>query len=91
TAIEDAAALRLLSDLPEKIKPLYIDAWKEWFQGESREARLVHDVDAFEMALQSEEYAQSGYDQSMLLEFKKYASARIKSDAVRTLLKLLVK
>ncbi|MEM3386301.1 MAG: HD domain-containing protein [Nitrososphaerales archaeon] len=90
-ALEDAVALKLLSGLPEKIKQLYINSWREWTQGGSREANLVREVDALEMALQAEEYAQSGYDQNTLLEFKRYASTRIKSKDVMNLLKMVVK
>ncbi len=85
-AIEDEAMKLILIDLPERIKTLYIDAWKEWVRGESSEAKLVREVDAFEMALQAEEYARSGFDQSKLLRFKESASNRICSGVVRGLL-----
>lgn len=87
--LEDKAMDTLLDNIPSKIKPLYIDAWREWVKGESREAKLVREVDAFEMALQAEEYIKSGYDRSKLSEFKKYAYNRVNSEVVRELLNSL--
>lgn len=88
-AVEDEAMEHILKCLPEEIRALYTDAWKEWVRGESREAKVVHELDAFEMALQAEEYARRGFDKDKLLEFKKYASARIGNGVVRILLNLL--
>jgi len=89
SSLEEEAMLRLLKNLPEPIQHLYIEAWREWVNGESSEATLVREVDAFEMALQAEEYARSGFDQSKLAEFKRSASERIKSGLVRGLLEVL--
>ena len=89
SSMEEEAMLHIIKDLPEQIQPLYLEAWREWVSGESSEARLVREVDAFEMALQAEEYARSGFDQSKLGEFKRSASERISSGVVRDLLEAL--
>jgi len=89
SSLEEEAMLRILKDLPDQIQPLYLEAWREWVKGESSEARLVREVDALEMALQAEEYARSGFDQTKLAEFKRSASERIKSGVVRGLLEAL--
>ena len=89
SSMEEEVMQRILKDLPEQIKPLYLEAWREWVDGGSGEARLVREVDAFEMALQAEEYARSGFDQSRLAEFKRSASERIISGVVRGLLEAL--
>ena len=89
SSMEEEAMHRILQDLPSHIKHLYYEAWKDWVEGASNEARLVHEVDAFEMALQAEEYAQSGFDRNKLLEFKRSASERISSGVVRDLLEAL--
>jgi putative hydrolase of HD superfamily len=89
SSMEEEAMVRILKDLPEQIQPLYLEAWREWVDGESSEARLVREVDAFEMALQAEEYARSGFDRSRLAEFKRFASERIKGGVVRGLLEAL--
>ena len=89
SSMEEEAMLRILKNLPEQIQPLYLEAWREWVDGESSESRLVREVDALEMALQAEEYARSGFDQSKLAEFKRSASERIKSAVVRGLLEAL--
>lgn len=88
-SMEEEAMLRILKDLPEEIQPPYLEAWREWVEGASGEARLVREVDAFETALQAEEYAHSGFDQSKLSEFKRYASERVRSGVVRDLLEVL--
>jgi putative hydrolase of HD superfamily len=89
SSMEEEAMLRILKDLPEQIQQIYLEAWREWVEGESSEARLVREVDAFEMALQAEEYARSGFDRGRLAEFKRSASKRIKSGIVRELLEAL--
>jgi len=89
SSMEEEAMLRILKNLPEPIQPLYLEAWREWVDGESNESKLVREVDAFEMVLQAEEYARSGFDQSKLAEFKRSASERIKSGVVRSLLEAL--
>jgi len=89
SSMEEEAMLRILKNLPEQIQHLYLEAWREWVKGESSEARLAREVDAFEMALQAEEYARSGFDQSKLAEFKRSASERISSGVVRDLLEAL--
>jgi len=89
SSIEEEAMQRILQDLPRQVQHLYLQAWRDWVERASSEARLVHDVDALEMALQAEEYAQSGFDRNKLLEFKRSASERVAGGVVKELIEAL--
>ncbi len=88
-ASEEAVMEAILQNLPEGIRNLYLDAWREWVENKSEEARLVYEMDALEMALQAEEYTLDGFDRERLSIFKRSASLRIKSDLARRLLEAL--
>jgi putative hydrolase of HD superfamily len=89
SSMEEEVMIKVLQDLPSHVKHLYLEAWRDWVERASSEARLVHEVDAFEMALQAEEYAQSGFDRDKLMEFKRSASERVSSGAVKELIEAL--
>lgn len=57
-AVETEAMEELLSKLPPDLRSLYRNAWLEFVQGTSEEARLVRQLDKLEMAIQAWEYAQ---------------------------------
>ena len=71
---ETKAMQELLSELPEAQRALYLEAWEEFIDGKTPEARLVRQADKLEMAIQAWEYANERGDPSLAKEF--WASAR---------------
>ncbi len=58
--LESEAMRAILSELPDEIGKLYLDAWDEYQSNESQEARLVHNADKLEMLVQAKEYEEKG-------------------------------
>jgi putative hydrolase of HD superfamily len=67
---EEEAAAKILGLLPEPLRERYLDSWREYTRGESREARLVHAADKLEMLLQAREYVEAGEDAGRLMRFR---------------------
>lgn len=66
--LEDGAMVRMLGHLPPRTARMYADAWRQYRQGSTREARLVREADKLEMAVQASEYARPGLDVGPFLE-----------------------
>ena len=77
TDMETKAMEELLSELPNEHRALYREAWKEFVEGKTPEARLVHQVDKLEMAIQAWEYANERGDPSLAKEFWTSARAQV--------------
>ena len=54
--LENYAMTEILELLPQKIQSDYQDMWNEFLVGHTPEARLVHELDKLEMALQAKIY-----------------------------------
>ena len=54
--LENYAMSEILESLPQKIQSNYHDMWDEFSDRETPEARLVHELDKLEMALQAKIY-----------------------------------
>jgi len=54
--LENYAMTEILESLPQKIKSNYQDIWNEFLVRDTPEARLVHELDKLEMALQAKIY-----------------------------------
>jgi putative hydrolases of HD superfamily len=74
TDMETQAMDELLSELSEEQRALYRESWQEFIDGKTPEARLVHQVDKLEMAIQAWEYANEMGDPALAKEF--WTSAR---------------
>ena len=72
--METKAMEELLSELPKEQRAVYLEAWEEFIDGKTPEARLVRQADKLEMAIQAWEYANERGDPSLAKEF--WASAR---------------
>lgn len=62
--------------------------WTELYLNQTREARLVHELDKLEMALQAHEYAKKGL-RSNFVDFYKLAGQEIKDARLRRTLEVL--
>ena len=58
---EANAMEEILDTLPEETRRLYHDAWREYKENTSPEARLVHNTDKLDMLYQAREYEKKGY------------------------------
>ena len=54
--LESYAMSEILESLPQKIQDDYKNMWNEFLLRETPEARLVHELDKLEMALQAKIY-----------------------------------
>ena len=54
--LENYAMIEILESLPQKIQSNYQDLWDEFLDRDTPEARLVHELDKLEMALQAKIY-----------------------------------
>jgi len=54
--LENYAMIEILESLPQKIQSNYQELWDEFLDRETPEARLVHELDKLEMALQAKIY-----------------------------------
>lgn len=89
--MEDKAMRKMLMMLPEGLKAEYERLWREYMDGRSREALLVHEVDKLEMSIQAYEYEKKGYDCSSLKEFYDSAILYVKDEYILGLINNLRK
>jgi putative hydrolase of HD superfamily len=62
----ERAIRELLSKLPAKSRPAYLRLWIDLRKRQSKEARLVHQLDKVEMAFQAKEYGRRTGQRKML-------------------------
>jgi putative hydrolases of HD superfamily len=87
TEMETKAMKELLSELPEQERALYLEAWEEFIDGKTAEARLVRQADKLEMAIQAWEYANERGDPSLAKEFWASAMAQVEDAALLEILR----
>ena len=66
---EDDAMKIVISSFPDKIAVLYSNIWKEYCLNQTKEARLVKQLDKIEMFLQANQYLKNGYSYEFLSQF----------------------
>lgn len=66
---EDDAMEIVISSFPDKISLLYSKMWKEFSSNQTKEARLVKQLDKVEMFLQANQYLKNGYSYEFLSPF----------------------
>ncbi len=54
--LENYAMIEILESLPQSLQSDYQNIWNEFLVRETQEARLVHELDKLEMALQAKIY-----------------------------------
>ena len=67
--LENKAFEKIASSLPDKIKSQYQKLWEEYQNQDSEDAKIVHQLDRLEMALQAKIYYDEGHgDISLFLK-----------------------
>lgn len=79
---EEMGLNQLLEDIPNR--GTYIDLWFEYEKQESREARILKNIDKLEMALQASEY-QGAFPDRDLSEFLSTCDRQINIPEIRSL------
>ena len=77
---EDNAIKKIISKLPNSLQEKYFDIWKEYNDNITNSAKLVHNMDKLEMALQAKEYEIDGYSKESLKVFLKSATDYISNE-----------
>ena len=83
----NSAREQLLKHLPTKDKRAYEELWSELDANKTKEARLVHELDKLEMALQANSYSKNGVEINKLQEFHESAKRAIGDPQLRKLLR----
>jgi putative hydrolase of HD superfamily len=86
-ALETRAMKELLNDLPRPIRSLYQEAWEEFIEGKTEEAKLVRQLDKLEMAIQAWEYSKRLDDPASIGEFFATAYGQVSDVELRDLLR----
>lgn len=67
--IEKKEIEKILSKLPKDLFLKYLDIWDEYYQNETLESRLVHQLDKLEMAFQALVYEKQGHSREKIKPF----------------------
>lgn len=85
--LENLAMKKILSSLEPKIQRQYHSVWIEYQKNETSEAKLLHQVDKLEMALQANIYKKSGYSKQKIKPFLDSAKKQITDPEIKKLLR----
>jgi len=69
TILENNAMKEILNELPPILKKQYGELWNEYTENSSPEAKIVHQLDKLEMALQAKIYLNDGHSKEKLDSF----------------------
>ena len=69
TILENNTMEKILNNLPESLQKQYSVLWDEYQLNNSKEAKIVHQLDKLEMALQAKIYSNEGYSKEKLDSF----------------------
>lgn len=72
--LEHAAMKKILGTLDVKLQKQYLSIWREYEKNLTPEARLLHQIDKLEMALQAKKYRKGGISKKKIEPF--FDSAR---------------
>ena len=84
--LENQTISDIFAELPTNLADEYLKIWREYQEGISKEAQLVHEIDRLEMALQARKYRSEGVPENKLETFFLSARKDIKS---KDILKIL--
>ena len=86
---ETKAFAQLAKGLPGGLRTKYQDAWDEYVDGKSEEAKLVRQLDKLEMAIQAWEYVRDSADPAKAREFSASARSHMADEGLLRLLGLV--
>ena len=68
-SMENKGFFKIVDDLDDLQKKTWSNIWEEYVSNKTPEAKLLHQIDKFEMILQAYEYEQKGYSSEVLQKF----------------------
>ena len=77
TKLENKAIKTILGKLPSSLQKQYTHLWEEYQENNSKEVRIVHQLDKIEMALQAKIYSKDGHSKEKLDFFLNSAKDQI--------------
>jgi putative hydrolases of HD superfamily len=87
---EESAISDILSLLPEVQRESFLAVWKEYKEGESKEAKALKQLDKVEMALQATEYKKLGTQSKSLERFFNSAKSEVSWPELKRLLSCIL-
>ena len=84
--LENTAMKKILSTLEPKTQKQYYSVWVEYQKNITSEAKLLHQVDKLEMALQANIYKKSGHSKQKLKPFLDSAIKQITDPEIKKIL-----
>lgn len=91
TTIENKTMKNILEYLPPSIQKQYNFLWEEYQSNNSKEAKIVHQLDKLEMALQAKIYFNEGYPEEKITSFFNSSKSEITDPKLLELLKKICK
>ena len=88
--LENNAFAKIIKTLPDNIKTQYETLWNDYQKNESSEAKIVHQLDRLEMALQAKIYQNEGYGKTKLKTFFESAEKEIIHPKLKELFRNIV-
>ena len=83
--LENTVMKKILHGLANKQKTEYWEIWQEYQKSSSKEARLLHQIDKLEMAIQANEYKNFGFTKKQLAPFLESAKTATTDPQLRKL------
>jgi putative hydrolase of HD superfamily len=87
--LENNAMRKILSTFDDAISRQYWSLWMQYQKKSSKEAKLLHQIDKLEMALQADVYEKSGHKKEHLKPFFDSAKKQIKDSDLKKILQKL--
>ncbi len=84
--IESGILRELTSGLPDSVRKRYLELYREYIEGKSREARLLHALDRLEMALEA-----SRLQKEQNIKLDRFMRDAIKNPATREIMDAVAK
>ncbi len=88
--LENDAFSKIIKNLPSKIKTQYEILWDNYQKHNSSEAKIVHQLDKLEMALQAKIYQKEGHSKEKLNLFLKSAENEITHPKLKELFRNII-
>jgi len=88
--LEDTAFSKIIESLPTNVKNQYELLWKDYQSNDSSEAKIVHQLDRLEMALQAKIYLDEGHSKEKLTPFFETAKNEIDHPKLKELFRNIV-
>jgi len=89
-SLENNIMKKMLKELPTLLQKQYSDLWDEYVLNDSSEAKIVHQLDKLEMALQAKIYSDEGHSKEKLDLFFKSAKRELSDPKILKLFREIV-